>query len=78
MPTERSLAGNHSVVALTPAGIPAASDIPNKPLKNAKLCHPVDNAAAAHASDHKKANTAKPILVPTASKINPAIGCITA
>lgn len=65
--TERSRAGNHSVVALTPAGMPAASVNPSKPRKKAMLCQPVASAAQAQATDQASANTAKPILVPTAS-----------
>ncbi len=69
MPTERSLAGNHSVVALTPAGMPAASVMPSSPRKTARLAQPLASAAAAQASDQASANTAKPILVPTASRM---------
>ncbi len=65
--TERSLAGNHSVVAFTPAGMPAASVRPSRPRKKAMLCQPVASAALAQASDQARANTAKPILVPIAS-----------
>src|ERR1700761_5949034 len=65
--TERSFAGNHSVVAFTPAGIPAASAAPSAPRDSAIVCQLVPSAVAAHATDHARANTAKPILVPTAS-----------
>ncbi len=67
--TERSRAGNHSVAALTPAGMPAASVMPSTPRKNARLPQPVASAAAAQASDHASAKTAKPILVPIASSM---------
>ena len=40
--TERSLAGNHSLVAFTPAGMPAASAMPSRPRKNARLRQSVD------------------------------------
>jgi hypothetical protein len=76
--TERSLAGNHSLVAFTPAGMPAASATPSKPRKNARLCQPVDHAAAAQASDHAIAKAAKPILVPMVSSRYPATGCMNA
>ncbi|MNN95734.1 hypothetical protein D3C81_2145890 [compost metagenome] len=78
MATERSLAGNHSVVALTPAGRPAASVMPNSPRMNAMLCQPVAKAAPAQATDQAMANTAKPSLVPMKSMNQPAIGCMRA
>jgi len=78
MATERSLAGNHSVVALTPAGKPAASVMPSNPRRNAMLCQPLARAAPAQASDQAKAKTAKPSLVPMKSMSQPAIGCMRA
>ena len=65
--TERSLAGNHSVVALTPAGMPAASVRPNTPRKKARLCQLVDHAAAAQATDQASAKRPKPSFVPIVS-----------
>ncbi|MNP35600.1 hypothetical protein D3C76_1289400 [compost metagenome] len=76
--TERSLAGNHSVVALTPAGKPAASVMPSSPRMKAMLCQPVARAAPAQASDQAMANTAKPSLVPMKSMNQPATGCMRA
>ena len=67
MAIERSLAGNHSVVAFTPAGMPAASVRPSMPRNSAMLCQPVAMAAQAQATDQASAKTAKPSLVPMAS-----------
>ena len=39
---------------------------------------PVAHAAAAHATDHASANTAKPTLVPIVSSTKPATGCMNA
>src|SRR6202000_857533 len=76
--TDRSLAGNHSLVALTPAGMPAASARPSTPRNSARLRQPVAQAAAAQATDHASANAAKPSLVPTVSSTKPATGCMNA
>jgi hypothetical protein len=76
--TERSRAGNHSADALTPAGMPAASVRPSTPRNAARLCQPVASAAEAQASDQASANAKKPILVPIASRMVPATGCMNA
>jgi len=76
MAIDRSFAGNHSVVALTPAGIPADSASPRKPRNAARLCHPVASDAAAQAKDQANANNRKPIFVPSVSSNTPAMGCI--
>jgi len=67
--TDRSLAGNHSVVALTPAGMPADSVAPSKPRNTARPCQEVANAVAQQASDQARAKIANPSLVPMASSI---------
>src|SRR5260370_33002163 len=66
--TERSLAGNHSLVAFTPAGMPPASAMPSTPRKNARLLQPVDHAPAAQAQYQDVGKRAKHVFDPPVSR----------
>ncbi len=76
-PTERWRAGNHSAIALTPAGIAAASVRPRKPRKAASAIQPPASTWAQLAIDHSMANSAKPVRSPSVSSTKPQTGCIT-
>ncbi|CNT84783.1 Uncharacterised protein [Salmonella enterica subsp. enterica serovar Bovismorbificans] len=63
----RSFVGNHSALALIPAGIADASVSPIRPRRNARLIQPPASACAMLISDHNKAKIKKPIFSPMTS-----------
>src|ERR1700733_8371223 len=54
---ERSLAGNHSEVALRPEGMPAASVRPSMPRNTASEIQPLAAPCSMHAPDHAMAKS---------------------
>src|SRR6516162_10577056 len=75
--TERSLAGNHSEIALIPAGIAAASVNPSNPRKAAREPQPPAKACNTLDKDQAIANNVNPDLMPRKSSTKPHTDCIT-
>ena len=74
----RSLFGNHSETALVAPGQLAASPLPNRNRKKAKLRSPTANDVNMAATEYQITLNCKPRRVPNLSSSRPATDCITA
>ena len=79
MPTARarSFTGNHSLTALTPAGMLAASVTPSSARKNASCGSERARACSMLAIDQPVANSISPRRVPSQSTMRPPTAYIT-